>query len=61
METVSAFKSMKCNTLIFGLITGNIQTTDSVLADIDTSDRIFMLPKKKKKRDKTWPQPLHIG
>lgn len=58
METLPALNSMKCNTLIFGLITGNIQTTDSVLADTDTRDMIFMLPKK---RDKTWPQPLHIA
>lgn len=48
METLPALNSMKCNTLIFGLITGNIQTTDSVLADTDTRDMIFMLPKKKR-------------
>lgn len=58
MEVVSILNSVKCITLIFGLFTGNIQTTDSILVDRDKGHD-FHATKKKNKKDKTHPQLLH--
>lgn len=50
MEVVSIFNSVKCITLIFGLFTGNIQTTDSILVDRDKGHDFHATKKKNKKR-----------
>lgn len=50
MEVVSIFNSVKCITLIFGLFTGNIQTTDSILVDRDKGHDFHATKKKKQKK-----------